>query len=231
MTAEISVALAFSAGLLGALHCLGMCGGLAGGYFAQRRSAPRLATQLGYHSARILMYALLGMGGALLGRVLVQSGIVGKAQGIIMILAGLIIVALGSRMALGRADRARTSSDDRSSRSRLVRLEWPERATMTSRGPLLFGLINGLVPCSLVFSVAIKAAATADPARAGLLMLAFGLGTLPMMAAITWTGAVVGERVSGWVERIGGGVVVALGLWTLYEGYVFFDIMRGLANW
>jgi sulfite exporter TauE/SafE len=82
-----------------------------------------------------------------------------------------------------------------------------------------------------VFSVAVKAVATADPIRAGALMAAFGLGTLPTMAAVSTLGGVVGTRARGLAARLAGFSVIALGLWTLYEGLVFYDIMRGLSNW
>jgi len=96
--------------------------------------------------------------------------------------------------------------------------------------PLLAGLLNGLVPCSLVFSVAIKAAGTADPAKAGLLMLVFGLGTLPTMAMVSVTGALISQQKLKLLEIVAALSVIALGIWTVREGWIFYDIMRGLSN-
>ncbi|MBP6581937.1 MAG: sulfite exporter TauE/SafE family protein [Chromatiaceae bacterium] len=217
--------MAFATGLFGALHCLGMCGGLAGGFFVQRQVQPRLAPQFIYHASRLFIYALLGMAGAWAGRSLAQTGLTGKAQGILMMGAGLLILVLGLRMLLARPRRPALAP----TRGLEVRLE-PMTRPPRPWSPLLFGTLNGLIPCSLVFSIALKAAATGDPGRAGLLMLAFGLGTLPMMAAVTGFGAFVGARARDFSARIAGGLVAVLGLWTLYEGYSFFDIMRGLAN-
>ena len=234
MNAELTLTMAFATGLFGAGHCLGMCGGLAGGYFLQRGQPATLLTQLGYHASRVAVYSFLGIGGAWAGRVLAQSGLVGKGQGLMMMAAGLLILGLGLRLALSGRPRQRPAPTP----SRAVRLE-PRvlsrrpLAWMVSRrpwAPLVMGTLNGLVPCSLVFSVAIKAATLADPGRAALFMFVFGLGTLPMMLAVTWTGAVSGAWVSGLLARLAGGLVVLMGLWTLYEGYIFFDIMRGLAN-
>ena len=225
MNPELTLAMAFATGLFGALHCLGMCGGLAGGFFVQRQVQPRLAPQFIYHASRLFIYALLGMAGAWAGRSLAQTGLTGKAQGILMMGAGLLILVLGLRMLLARPRRPALAP----TRGLEVRLE-PMTRPPRPWSPLLFGTLNGLIPCSLVFSIALKAAATADPGRAGLLMLAFGLGTLPMMAAVTGFGAFVGARARGLSARIAGGLVAILGLWTLYEGYSFFDIMRGLAN-
>ena len=225
MNPELTLAMAFATGLFGALHCLGMCGGLAGGFFVQRQVQPRLAPQFIYHASRLFIYALLGMAGAWAGRSLAQTGLTGKAQGILMMGAGLLILVLGLRMLLARPRRPALAP----TRGLEVRLE-PMTRPPRPWSPLLFGTLNGLIPCSLVFSIALKAAATGDPGHAGLLMLAFGLGTLPMMAAVTGFGAFVGARARDFSARIAGGLVAVLGLWTLYEGYSFFDIMRGLAN-
>ena len=225
MNPELTLAMAFATGIFGALHCLGMCGGLAGGFFVQRQVQPRLAPQFIYHASRLFIYALLGMAGAWAGRSLAQTGLTGKAQGILMMGAGLLILVLGLRMLLARPRRPALAPTG----GLEVRLE-PMTRPPRPWSPILFGTLNGLIPCSLVFSIALKAAATADPGRAGLLMLAFGLGTLPIMAAVTGFGAFVGARARDFSARIAGGLVAILGLWTLYEGYSFFDIMRGLAN-
>lgn len=225
MPSDLTLLMAFATGLFGAGHCLGMCGGLAGGYFLQRGQPATLLTQLGYHASRLAVYSFLGLGGAWAGRVLAQSGLVGKGQGLMMMAAGLLILGLGLRLALDGRPRERPAP----AQSRAVRLE---QRVVSRRpwAPLLMGTLNGLVPCSLVFSVAIKAATLADPGRAALFMFVFGLGTLPMMVAVTWAGAASGARISGHFARLAGGLVVLMGLWTLYEGYLFFDIMRGLAN-
>ena len=233
MNAEFGYALAFVTGVFGAFHCLGMCGGIAGGYFIAHGWERRLLPQLYYHGTRILVYTVFGVSGAILGRVLVQTGLVGKGQGILMMLTGVLITLLGLAVSGGlRWPRSGTGQpmqpmqpDQRG--TRIVRLQISRRRWT----PVMAGLLNGLVPCSLVFSVAVKAVATADPVRAGLLMAAFGLGTLPTMASVSVLGAVVGSRVRGIATRLAGVSVIAMGLWTFYEGVVFYDIMRGLSNW
>ena len=62
MNAELTLIMAFATGLFGAGHCLGMCGGLAGGYFLQRGQPATLLTQLGYHASRLAVYGLLACG-------------------------------------------------------------------------------------------------------------------------------------------------------------------------
>ncbi len=226
MNSDFGIALAFVSGILGAFHCIGMCCGVNAGFFAACRQPPGIAQLAAFHTMRIATYAVLGIGGALLGRVLATTGIVGKTQGLLMMLAGVIVLLLGLRFAasIDRNDSRQTQSPAVPFYPRL-----PEK--MTPLPPLVGGLINGLVPCSLVFSVALQAAATASPLKAGMLMIAFGAGTLPAMVTLSIVGATLGYKARGllaWATAI---TVVALGLWTLYEGYIMYDVIRGLANW
>jgi sulfite exporter TauE/SafE len=227
---ELTLTLAFLTGVMGALHCLGMCTGLAGGYFVRYGSG--VSAVLGYHAARILVYGILGAAGALVGRVLVQQGIVGKGQGLVMMAAGLLIIGIGLGLVWTSTRRGGggSRSNHRSPGGQAVAHPTVGPRPRPWLAPLA-GAINGLVPCSLTVSVAIKAAATADPLRAGLLMLVFGLGTLPTMALVSLTGTTIGRHARGVFAILAALTVVALGLWTLYEGWVFFDIMRGLSNW
>ena len=221
---EPGLLLAFTAGLAGAPHCLGMCTGLAGGLFLHQGLAQRGLPAAVYHGARVLTYVVLGVAGAALGQVVVQVGGFGKAQGLLLIVAGVVIVVLGLGLAgvLGAAAPARCAAASGPAVGQAVRPGlW--RFVLAGAG-------NGLVPCSLVFSVAIKAAATASPAQAAALMLAFGLGTVPAMLGVSLLSGTLGNRACGRVRHVAGTVVVALGLWTLYEGIVFYDVMRGLAG-
>jgi sulfite exporter TauE/SafE len=230
VSADLTLPLAFATGLFGAFHCLGMCSGIAGGFFVRPGSQPRFPPVLLFHAARILVYTTIGVSGAALGRILAQTGIIGKGQGVLMMAAGLLIVALGLGV-LGIGPCGRKTAHRQQTPS-IVRVRIPRAMVRVSHRQALFaGLLNGLVPCSLVFSVTIKAVATSDPLRAGLLMLAFGLGTLPTMATVSLAGTFIGAGARGVLVQLAGLAVIALGLWTLYEGAVFFDIMRGLSNW
>ncbi|RDH81950.1 MAG: sulfite exporter TauE/SafE family protein [endosymbiont of Escarpia spicata] len=224
MNSEFTLALAFATGIFGAFHCVGMCGGINGGFFIRYGNFPNLLPVLAFHGARIGVYTLLGVSGALLGQVVVQAGIVGKAQGVLMILAGILVVILG----LNLLD---LTGKKRIQQSRKVWFSGDDFINQKQSLPLIAGLFNGFVPCSLVFSVAIKAAASADPLKAGLLMLAFGAGTLPAMATVSLLGSFIGLKARGSLAKLAGVSVILLGLWTVYEGVTFYSIMRGLANW
>lgn len=229
MSGEIGYAMAFLTGLLGAGHCLGMCSGLAGGP-AVHQGWARLGPVIAYHSSRIAVYVVLGTLGATLGRTLVQTGAMGKFQGQLMILAGLAIIALGLGVAGLLPWASPGGCDTKAPSGTEVQPPASNRPRLRRLAPALAGLVNGLVPCSLVFSVATRATATADPAQAALLMLCFGLGTFPVTGTVTALGGAIGLRTRVQGRRLAGGMVVALGAWTLYEGLVFYQVMRGLAD-
>jgi uncharacterized protein len=225
VTGEPSYLLAFTAGLFGAPHCLGMCTGLAGGLFVHQGLDRRGLPAVLYHAGRVATYVALGVVGALLGRVLVQTGAFGKGQGLLMIAAGVAVVVLGLGL-VGVLPFARPARCRPCSSSVAVTEPGPRRLLT----PLLAGVANGLVPCSLVFSVAIKASASASSLEAAALMFVFGLGTVPTMLGVSLLGGALGNALRDEQLRLAGLLVVALGAWTLYEGTVFYDVMRGLAD-
>ena len=227
MSGEFGVALAFLTGLLGAGHCLGMCSGLAAGPALHQGTWWRLGPLLAYHGSRIAVYVALGTLGATLGRTLVQTGALGKAQGLLLIVAGLVIIGLGLSLT-GLLPWLAPSPCRGGAPS--VAAPVPIASWRARLAPALAGLANGLVPCSLVFSVATRATASADPLQAAGLMLSFGLGTLPVMGAVTALGGRIGHQARGSSLRLAGLVVMLLGAWTLYEGLVFYEVMSGLAN-
>lgn len=207
MSEGLGCLLAFTTGLLGALHCLGMCGGLAAS--CGLVSPGGLLPVLRYQVARILTYGVLGVAGALAGQVLVQTGWVGKLQGAVMLGAGVLVCLFGLRSAL---------------------LHPPPRVSVRRVLSPFLGVLNGLIPCSLLFSVALPAAATQDPWRAAALMLCFGLGTLPTLVAVSLLAAQGVRLTPGPWARLAGLAVMLLGIWTLWQGWVFFEVMRGLAD-
>jgi hypothetical protein len=225
VTGELSYLLAFTAGLLGAPHCLGMCTALAGGLFVHQGLGHEGLPAVLYHAGRVATYVTLGVAGALLGRVVVQSGAFGKTQGQLMIAAGagIIVLGLGLLGALRFAQPARCRLPASSAAT-------VGRAWRRLPGFLLAGIGNGLMPCSLVFSVALKASALASPLDAGLLMLVFGLGTVPTMLGVSLLGGTLGNAARGTKLKLAGLAVIALGAWTIYEGTVFYDVMSGLGD-
>jgi protein SCO1/2 len=84
----------------------------------------------------------------------------------------------------------------------------------------LLGLFNGFLPCGLVYSFALAAAGTGSPGAAMLTMLAFGLGTVPMLVAVGWGGAAMAawQPLRPALARAAGVLVIALGVLTVVRG-------------
>jgi sulfite exporter TauE/SafE len=227
--AELSYGLAFMTGILGSGHCVGMCGALVSGFFLKFAGGQStLLPVAAYHGARISIYALVGVIAAALGAVLVQTGIIGKAQGILQIVAGIVVILLGLEI-LG-VTRFRLSFG-------FVKLSWLHRLLFDApkRGPVLGaaigGAVNGLMPCAMTMAMAVKATTAATPIEGGLLLLAFGAGTLPSMLFVSLVFHKLGAKVRGMLLKAAAVVVIVLGLSTVYQGAMYYSVMRNLANW
>ncbi|MBU0621182.1 MAG: sulfite exporter TauE/SafE family protein [Gammaproteobacteria bacterium] len=224
---EISYGIAFMTGILGTGHCLGMCGGLVSGFF-MRQGANSIAPHLAYHAARLAVYVAIGLIAATLGAVLVQTGIFGKAQGILQIVAGLVVILLGFDI-MGVLPISNTVH--------FAPMKWIFRqfATATQKGPVsgafIGGAVNGLMPCSMTMAMAVQATTAPGPLQGGLLLLAFGAGTLPSMFAASFLFGKLGIKARGWLIRSAALFVIALGLSTLWQGLTYYSVMRNLANW
>lgn len=217
--AEFSYWFAFMTGLLGSGHCLGMCGGLVSSFF-MRLGTRAYAPYLAYHAARVTVYGLIGLTAASLGAVLVQTGFFGKVQGILEIVAGLVVILLGLDM-LGLSPVRNTL--------RFAPVNWllKQFAAATQRGPVIGasigGAINGLMPCSMTMAMAVQATTAPSPAEGGLLLLAFGAGTLPSMLGASFLFGRLGAKTRGWLLRGAALFVIALGLLTLWHGVRFYS--------
>ncbi len=223
---EFSYALAFMTGLLGSGHCLGMCGGLVSAFFMKLKARGPWP-YLTYHAGRIGMYALVGLVAALLGAVLVSTGRIGLAQGVLQIVAGAIVILLGLDL-LGVSPIRNVYG--------FAPVAWLRRQFMTAaqKGPivgaLIGGAINGMMPCSMTMAMAVQATTAPSPPEGMLLMLAFGAGTLPSMLSASFLFGKLGPRLRGWLLKGAALFVIALGVSTLWQGVRFFLVMFKLVG-
>jgi sulfite exporter TauE/SafE len=216
-------------GLLGSGHCLGMCGGLVSAFFMKvgaGRAAPFHAI-IAYHLARISVYAVVGLLAALLGAVLVSTGRLGLAQGVLQIIAGALVIVLGFDL-LGLSPIRNAWG--------FAPLAWLRKQFMTAtkKGPivgsLIGGAINGLMPCSMTMAMAVQATTAPAPPEGMLLMLAFGAGTLPSMLSASVLFGKLGPRLRGWLLKGAALFVIALGISTFWQGLRFFLVMFKLVG-
>jgi sulfite exporter TauE/SafE len=172
--------IAFALGLLGSLHCAAMCGPLLLALPVAAGGAGRfIAGRLVYQSGRVLTYTLLGVFAGLFGQSILLAGFqrwLSLALGVAVLIGFFVSkkVAVSApvvRLVLG----LKTLMAAQLQRRDLLSLA-------------LLGLLNGLLPCGLVY-VALAHAATAKSLSLAVAQMAvFGLGTLPMMLAIGLSG-------------------------------------------
>ncbi|WP_457668404.1 sulfite exporter TauE/SafE family protein [Thiolapillus sp.] len=220
---ELNVAGAFIVGLLGGVHCLGMCGGIVGALTLgqpQQNAATSgfWLLQLGYNLGRILSYMLAGMTAGGLGLLLAQAGPLQYTQQILSIVAGLFMIMMGLYLGGWWTGLARV---ERAGGVVWKRIEPLGRRLLPVRSPaqaFLLGMVWGWLPCGLVYSVLIWALSAGGMVDGALLMGAFGLGTLPnlllMGAAAGWMGSLLRKPLA---RKIAGGLVILFGIMMLLQ--------------
>lgn len=209
------LAAAFATGLLGSAHCLGMCAGISGLYAAGATVAAlrvQLPLAIAYNVGRLLTYALLGVVVALIGKTAV--GAIPSLAGPIRLVSGLLIVVVGLQVAFNLRLLAPVEKAGALIWNRLApRATGLIPATSIPKAAGL-GLLWGWLPCGLVYSVLLIAATTAAATSGGLVMVAFGLGTLPAMILTGLSAAKVAAFASR--NRMASGLlIVVLGIATM----------------
>jgi sulfite exporter TauE/SafE len=205
----------FLVGLLGGTHCVGMCGGIVG---ALSMGGPaRLSLHLAYNLGRILSYATAGaIVGALGGLSLALSGQL-PLRLALYVLANLMLIALGFYlMGVTRA----LAFTERIGQNLWQRIQPLTRRFVPARTPLQalpLGLLWGWLPCGLVYSALATALTSGSAVNGALLMLAFGLGTLPNLLLAGFLLARLQHLVQHRAVRLVAGLLVAgFGVWGLF---------------
>jgi sulfite exporter TauE/SafE len=211
--------LAFIAGVLGSGHCLGMCGALVSGYFMNVGKNKSLLPYFAYQLTRIFVYIAIGLLAATLGIVLVSGGLFGKFQSILQMVIGSIVIIL----ALGILGLIPWQGSMKLLPMNLLRKGYAKART---KGPvvgaMIAGFLNGLMPCPLTFAMYVEATSATTVVEGGLLMLAFGAGTLPTMLLISVAFAKMGASLRGIMLKSAAVIMIFMGLNTIYKGLTFY---------
>lgn len=213
---------AFLIGLLGASHCMGMCGGIASlmnlGQISTKR---QWLNPLFYNIGRISSYALIGaiIGGSI-STISSYSGINSPLNWLRLLSAAFMLLLA---LYIGQWWNG---------------LIWIEKVgqslwkyiapfgqkLLPIKHPIYaipFGFIWGWLPCGLVYSMLTWSAAAGNSINGALIMLAFGLGTLPLMLAVGVSATKFNQLVKSLLfRRFGATVLLAYALFQLYQGVV-----------
>jgi len=203
-------------GLAGSLHCIGMCGPIAIALPAEKRSGLTLLIgRLLYNLGRMITYGLLGYFFGYIGKAFFIGGyqqILSIVLGCLILLAVLIPGKYVSKFS-GGGWQARMIGRMKSIWQRLFKLN-------SSAALFGIGILNGFLPCGLVYIALAGSVATHSPVKGMFYMITFGLGTVPVMLAISLAGKMLGTSLKLKLRRLIpiGGVLLAL-----------LFIMRGLS--
>jgi uncharacterized protein len=183
----MSTGLLISAMILGAagsLHCAGMCGPLCILIPVQgRQGLSKFLSLFSYQLGRVSTYASIGLLIGLAGRQFYVAGY----QQLFSILLGLLVVTLSIVYFIG--SRYSHKGFFRSYYSLVQRmLMYFIQKSNQSSAPFLFGIMNGLLPCGMVYMAALASISLASPLNSMLFMVFFGAGTIPAMMLAAYAG-------------------------------------------
>ncbi|WP_145189112.1 sulfite exporter TauE/SafE family protein [Pseudomonas sp. URMO17WK12:I11] len=202
-------------GLLGSGHCLGMCGGLMGALtlaIPPEQRARRWRLLLAYNLGRVLSYAGAGLLLGIAGVALANS----PGAMLLRVIAALLLIAMGLYLAGWWSGLTRIEALGRGlwrhiqpQASRLLPVSSVPRA-------VLLGALWGWLPCGLVYSTLLWAASQGNAGYSAALMLAFGVGTWPLLLLTGLAARRLNTLLRQRRVRVVSGVLIMLfGLWTL----------------
>jgi len=202
-------------------HCVGMCGGIVMAYSTAKIDGSwnrlmQAQSHILYSLGRVTTYTILGVMFGALGGVATFSN---HANGILLLIAGLAMMLTGLSL-LGKIKFLTVIEHSLSANA------WYQstfKAMLKSKSQLSFfilGMLNGLLPCGFVYFFAITAASTASPLWGGIVMMIFGLSTIPALFSLGFfVGLFKQSSFRALMIKLAAIAVVAYGGMTLYNGY------------
>lgn len=201
-------------GLIGSLHCAGMCGPIAIALPLSKDSwVSRIAGGLSYNIGRTLTYVLLGAIFGLVGMGLALGGL----QQATSILAGSVMVLSVLIPAIGNLNNKFNRIIDPLATS--LKRAFSRLFSKKSMSSLfLLGILNGFLPCGLVYMALAGALVMSHILEGALYMLLFGLGTIPMLLAISLAGNMISQKFRRSLSRIIPYLIALLGILFILRG-------------
>lgn len=203
----------FLLGLVGSVHCVGMCGPIAFALPIQFLSEQKKALGiLLYNLGRITTYSILGLIAGLLGKFL----LIGKFQqtfamifGVSILIVLLVTIVFKKNLHIKPLNKAYNK----------LQLFIAGKMKQQSLGTLfILGIANGLLPCGMVFLAVTGSLVAGSQTQSMLYMFLYGLGTLPAMFALTWFGFVVNLSVRNSVKKIAPFFLAAIAVLLILRG-------------
>ncbi len=201
-------------GLIGSLHCIGRCGPIAVALPLKEHSwSTKVGGALLYNVGRSITYAVMGLLFGLLGQGIQLAGFQQWAS--ILLGVALIVSVLFPYFFNQKLNFSNLVSGYAGRLINNLRKLFSNRSFLSL---FYIGLLNGLLPCGLVY-VAIAGAINTNHVIAGAVFMAlFGLGTIPMMLVVSLTGNAIGIGLRTKLRKAVPYFVVLLGLLFILRG-------------
>ena len=204
-------------------HCIGMCGGIIIAYSSTKIednwSKQKQATaHILYGLGRVSTYVILGMLFGYIGGVAMFNNL---ANGSLLIFAGIVMILTG--LSLSGKIKFLTLLEHSFSKKGWYSSTFRQLLhTKTLSSFFILGMLNGLLPCGLVYFFAITAASTASWIWGGVVMLIFGLSTMPALFSLGFfVGLFKQTAFRNIMIRLASISVIIFGFYTIYNGYMY----------
>jgi len=204
-------------------HCMGMCGGIVIAYSSTKvedkwNKLQQSFAHLLYSAGRITTYTILGAMFGFLGGVATFSNL---ANGLLLLFAGMFMVLAGLSLS-GKIKFLTLLEHSFASNSWYTKLFRQLLQTKSFISFFILGMLNGLLPCGLVYFFAITAASTASPFYGALVMFIFGVSTVPALFSLGFfVGLYKNSKFRNMMMSIAAISVVIFGLYTIRNGYYY----------
>jgi len=205
---------AFIFGLISSLHCIGMCGPIAMMLPVDRNNSAKKVLQiLTYHSGRLTAYALIGFLFGLLGKGLFLAGIQQELSlfiGIMMILIIVIPERTFAKYNFSKPLYRIISYVKTALGSQFKKRSYSSLFTI--------GLLNGFLPCGLVYVALFGAIAMQSVSLGIFYMILFGLGTVPMMSSVVYVNSFLTISFRSKIQKAIPYVAIIIGILFIFRG-------------
>lgn len=204
-------------------HCIGMCGGIIIAYSStkledQWSKSKQSFAHLLYSLGRVLTYVVLGAMFGYVGGVAMFNNL---ANGTLLIIAGVFMVLTGLSLS-GKIKFLTLIEHSMSTSSWYKKLFRDLLQTKTLISFFILGMVNGLLPCGLVYFFAVTAASTGSAFYGAFVMLLFGLSTIPALFSLGFfVGLYKNSGFRNMMIKIASLSVILFGIYTLNQGYEY----------
>jgi len=205
---------AFLFGLISSFHCIGMCGPIAMMLPVERNNPAKKVIQvITYHSGRLTAYGSIGLLFGLLGRGLFLAGI--QQQLSIFIGVAMILVILTPEKIFSKYNFSKPVYGWISKIKQSLGSHFKNKSF---KSLFIIGLLNGFLPCGMVYVALFGAIAMQSAGFGVLYMVLFGLGTVPLMSLVVYINSFLTVGIRNNIQKIIPYVGIAIGILFILRG-------------